>query len=48
MCNCGSKGTTAKPLWEVTTASGEKKTYSTEPEAAGAAKRTGGTYRKKQ
>lgn len=43
-CNCGNKG--GKPAsFVVTTASGERKSYRTETEAATAAKRTGGTYR---
>lgn len=46
-CNCGNKNGTARSTYEVTTPSGEKKVYSTEVEASAAARRLGGTYRKK-
>lgn len=43
-CNCGSKKA-AKVTYTVTKPNGERQAFSTEVEAASAAKRTGGTYR---
>lgn len=43
-CNCGSKKAAAK-TFTVTLPGGDRKTYSTEVEAAAAAKRLNGTYR---
>lgn len=43
-CNCGSKKAAPKSF-TVTAQNGDRKTYSTEVEAAAAAKRLNGTYR---
>lgn len=46
-CNCGSnKSGSTKSLFQVTDSQGNKHTYSTEVEAAAAAVRMGGTYRR--
>lgn len=47
-CNCGSnsRNGSTKALFQVTDQSGSKHTYSTEVEAAAAAQRMGGTYRR--
>lgn len=45
-CNCGSRSSSSKALWQVTASDGSKHTYSTEVEASAAAARMGGTYRK--
>jgi hypothetical protein len=45
-CSCGSNKSSATPKTFVVTTPGQSpKTYSTEVEAAAAAKRGGGTYR---
>lgn len=47
-CACGtsSKNGSTKALFQVTGTDGKKHTYSTEVEAAAAAQRLGGTYRR--
>lgn len=45
-CACGTKNGKAPASWVVTAPNGQKTTYSSEVEAAGAAARVGGTYRK--
>lgn len=46
-CACGNKnGSKASATWVVTAPGGAKTSYSSEVEAAGAAARVGGTYRK--
>jgi hypothetical protein len=47
-CACGKNKTTqsSSTTYLVTTPNGERKPYKTEVEAAAAAKRTGGTYRR--
>lgn len=45
-CSCQSKKKGVAQIWVVTAPDGEKKSYASEVEAAGAAARVGGTYRK--
>jgi hypothetical protein len=45
-CNCGKSKTTTNTTYVVTKPSGERMTYKTEVEAAAAAKRVNGTYRR--
>jgi len=45
-CNCGKSKNDAKTTYVVTKPSGDRSTYKTEVEAAAAAKRAGGTYRR--
>jgi hypothetical protein len=45
-CACGKSKTTTASTYVVTKPSGERSTYKSEVEAAAAAKRSGGTYRK--
>jgi hypothetical protein len=45
-CACGKNKTTTNSTFVVTKPTGERTTYKTEVEAAAAAKRVGGTYRK--
>lgn len=45
-CACGKNKTTSNSTYVVTKPSGERQTFKTEVEAAAAAKRAGGTYRK--
>lgn len=45
-CACGNKKGSAPANWVVTAPSGAKTSYSSEVEAAGAAARLGGTYRR--
>jgi len=44
-CSCGSRKGGAQ-VWVVTDKNGQKKSYSSEVEAASAAARVGGTYRR--
>lgn len=45
-CACSTGGSKGTATWTVTAPGGAKTSYSTEVEAAGAAARLGGTYRK--
>lgn len=45
MCGCGSSTTQTQKTYVHTSPEGERKTYSSEVEAAAAASRVGGTYR---
>lgn len=45
-CACGKGANGAPAVWVVTAPGGAKTSYSSEVEAAGAAARVGGTYRK--
>jgi hypothetical protein len=45
-CACGKNKTQTSSTYVVTKPTGERQTYKSEVEAAAAAKRTGGTYRK--
>lgn len=45
-CSCNANKNGAPATWVVTAPNGAKSSYSSEVEAAGAAARLGGTYRK--
>jgi hypothetical protein len=45
-CACGKNKTTSNQTFVVTKPDGSRSTFKTEVEAAAAAKRVGGTYRK--